>query len=412
VATTPGVVIVGAGQAGGELAVGLRSKGWTDPITLIGREPYAPYQRPPLSKDFLLGKVTADSLSVRPSTMYDKLGVTCLLTAEVAAVDRDRKMVQMPGLGSLRYDKLVFATGGNARQYSQPGPSPSNVYYLRTIADAQRLHQDLPAIRSLVIVGGGYIGLEIAAVARTRGIATTVVEEAPRLLARTTGPEVAAFFDKEHRARGVAIRTGVRVEGLGGDGVVEEVVVSNGERLSCDAVIFGIGLVPETTLAVEAGLDVNLGILVDKYLQTHDPDILAIGDCAEAEHAFYGRHVRLESIPNATEQARVAAATICGEKVEYAAVPWFWSDQYDLKYQSVGLSTGHEHVVIRGSMAGRSFLAFYLKDDEVISVESVNRPAEFMIAKKLVKQRVRAPRQTLMDEGAPLKGLLHPVEAR
>jgi len=241
------------------------------------------------------------------------------------------------------------------------------------------------------------------------------VEEEPRVLARTAAPEVAAFFESEHRAHGVDLRTGVRVVALHGDDVVEEVEISSGERLPCDAVIFGIGLVPETTLASEAGLDVNVGVRVDRYMRTSDPHILAVGDCSEADHAFYGRHVRLESVPNALEQARVAAGTIRGELVEYGAVPWFWSDQYNLKFQAVGLSSGYDQLVIRGRVTDRSFLAFYLKGDELVSVDAVNRPADFMVAKRLIKQRTRVAPEQFVDEATPLKSLLRspdPVPSR
>jgi 3-phenylpropionate/trans-cinnamate dioxygenase ferredoxin reductase subunit len=403
---SPGTVIVGAGQAGGELAFTLRSKGSTSPVTLVGREPYLPYQRPPLSKGFLLSTASADSLLIRPESVYDKLDITRLLDTEVTHIDRAAKTVTLSDGRQLDYDTLVLATGGTARRFMLPGASKSNVYYLRAIADVERLRAAFEKTGNLVIVGGGYIGLEIAAAARVRGIATSLVEEAPRHLARTAAPEVAAFFETEHRSRGVNLHTGVRVDALHGNDVVEEVELSNGERLPCNAVIFGIGLVPETTLASNAGLVVHDGIRVDRYLRTSDPDILAVGDCAEAEHAFYGRHVRLESVPNALEQARVAAATIRGETVENGAVPWFWSDQYDIKLQIAGLSSGYDRLVVRGVMSERSFQAFYLLGGEVVSVDSVNRPTDFMVAKRLVKQRAKMDAQKLADEATPLKSFL------
>ena len=408
-AEQPGVVIVGAGQAGGELAFTLRSKGYPGSVTLIGREPHLPYQRPPLSKDFLLGKTGVDSLFVRPASAYDKHDIDRLLDVEVTHIDRTTKAVICSTGEHLAYDKLVLATGGTARKCALPGSDKPNAYSLRSMADAERLQRALDGVKTLVIVGGGYIGLEIAAAATTLGVATTILEAAPRILTRTTGPEVATFFEEQHRGRGVDVRTSARVVALHGDTAVDEIELAGGERLACDAVIFGIGLIPETTLASNAGLDTVNGVRVDTGMRTSDPDILAVGDCAESEHTLYDRHIRLESVPNALEQARVAAATICGDPVEYTAVPWFWSDQYDLKFQAVGLSTGYDEVVIRGCLTDNSFLACYLKRGEVISVDAVNRPAEFMVAKRLIKQRASVDRAALADDAVPLKSLLRPT---
>lgn len=400
------VLIVGAGQAGGDLASILRQQGYEGRIVLIGDEPYVPYRRPPLSKTFLSGEATLESLFIKPQAVFDKHNIECMFGTGVESIDREARSVRLYDGTTIEYGKLVLATGGRPRRLSLPGAEHPNVHYVRTIADILRLKEQFEAGKRLVIIGGGYIGLEAASVGIKKGLKVTVVEALPRVLARVTAPEISAFYERVHRSRGVDVKTGVGVHALEGDTVVDAVVLADGTRIEADIVIAGIGLVPNTEIAEAAGLTISNGIVVDLHTQTSDPDIHALGDCVQAENAFFGRSMRLESVPNAIEQARVAAAAILGKPVVYSAVPWFWSDQYDLKLQMVGLSQGFDRLVIRGDINGESFSAFYLKDGVVISADAVNRPQEFMIAKKLVAERIHADAEQLADESFVLKSLL------
>lgn len=403
------IVIVGAGQAGGEAAVQLRQAGYTGELLLIGDEAYLPYQRPPLSKAFLAGEVSSESLLLRGAAAYERATVGITTDARAERIDRHDRHVVLAGGQVVHYDKLVLATGGRPRMMKVPGAELNNIFYIRTIADVERLHPAFVAGRRLVIVGGGYVGLEVAAVAVKRGLDVTVLEGAPRVLARVTSPEMSAFYERTHRAKGVKIRTGVAVSGFleGASGDVGCVECGEDEAVPADLVIVGIGLLPNVELAEEAGLLVDNGIVVNEHEQTSDPHIYAIGDCAShAHHGFLLRKVRLESVPNASEQARIAAAVICGKPAPAATPPWFWSDQYDLKLQMVGLSDGYEDMAIRGDPETNSFIAFYFRNGEVIAADAVNRLAEFMMAKRLVAERRTPTAAMLCDESAPLKQLL------
>jgi len=406
----PGVVIVGAGTAGGELAAKLHQTGYGGPVTLVGGEAYLPYHRPPLSKAFLAGGVDEDSLLLRPSASYETFGVVFRSNDWVTAIDRAGRTVTLRDGDTLPYQWLVLATGGQARTLTCPGADLAGVFTLRGIADARALRGALAAGRRMVIVGGGYIGLEVAAVAVKAGLAVTLIEAAPRVLARVAGAEISAFYEKAHRDAGVVIHTGQGVTALTArdddPARVGSVVLANGAVLPADVVVAGVGLVPHTELAAAAGLRVENGIWVDEYCRTEDPHVLAIGDCANHPCPFLGRRVRLESVPNALEQARVAADTIVGKLVPYAAVPWFWSDQYDLKLQAVGLADGHDQVVLRGSFEARRFLVFYLRQGVVIAADAVNSPGEFLAARRLVGAVVRAEAGVLADPAVPLKTLL------
>jgi 3-phenylpropionate/trans-cinnamate dioxygenase ferredoxin reductase component len=320
--------------------------------------------------------------------------------------DRSARTLKLADGSDLGYDKLALTTGGRARRLEVPGADRDNVHYVRTIEDIRRLREQFLPGRRLVIVGGGYIGLEAAAVAVKKGLDVTVVEAMPRLLARVAGAELSQYYASVHRRHGVDVRLGVGVQAMAGDGRVEQVVLQDGSRLPADLVIVGVGLVPNTEIAEQAGLAVDNGIVVDVYAQTSDPEIVAAGDCTNHDNGFLGRRVRLESVPNASEQGRVAAATICGKRIPHAGVPWFWSDQYNLKLQMAGLSQGFERIVIRGSMDADSFAAFYLRDGVVIAVDTVNRPQDFMLGKKMVSARLSASPDALADEAVSLKSLV------
>jgi 3-phenylpropionate/trans-cinnamate dioxygenase ferredoxin reductase subunit len=409
------IAIIGGGQAGGEAATLLRQNRFEGRIVLIGEEEHLPYMRPPLSKAFLAREIGKDALIYKAAVAYEKARVEMRLGARVTAIDRRAKTLVIKGRAALHYDKLVIATGGRARELPVAGAGLRNIFYLRTIADVEALQPLMEATRRLVIVGGGYIGLEAAAVAVQRGLAVTVLEAAPRVLARVTAPDLSKFYERIHREAGVDIRTGVTVGGFtagGEDGGVNAVACAGGQSFAADFVLIGIGLVPNMELAERAGLKVDDGIVVDEASRSSDPDIYAIGDCAmHAHHGFLRRKIRLESVPNALEQARVAAASITGRPIPAAAAPWFWSDQYDLKLQMVGFSDGYEELAIRGSMETSSFIAFYLKEGRVIAADSVNRLGEFMAAKRIVGERMEIPPTRLADESVPLKSLLQPAAA-
>ncbi|MFT3930778.1 MAG: FAD-dependent oxidoreductase [Spongiibacteraceae bacterium] len=399
-------VIVGAGQAGGDMATALRQMGYTGRIILIGDEKAPPYRRPPLSKAYLSGEINEDALYLKPLATYEKQNIELRTGVSVTAIDRQAHTVTLDNGETIKYDKLALTTGGRARRLPLPGAEKPNVHYVRTLDDIGRLKEQFKEGNRLVIVGGGYIGLEAASVGIKKGLKVTLVEALPRMLARVTGPELSQYYYGVHTAHGVDIRLGAGVQALEGSDTVEAVVLQDGTKIPADLLIVGIGLIPNTEIAEKAGLAVDNGVLVDLYAQTSDPDIVAAGDCTNHENGFLGRRLRLESVPNASEQARVAAASILGQKTPHAGVPWFWSDQYDLKLQMVGLSQGYDQVVIRGSMDANNFTAFYLKDGVIISLDCVNRPQDFMIGKKLVAGKVKADPAVLADESFALKTLV------
>ncbi len=399
-------VIVGAGHAGAEVVATLRQNAYAGRIILIGDEPELPYRRPPLSKTYLSGEATRESLLIRSAAAYDKLEVECWTGTQVLAIDRVKKNILLSDGRMQAYTKLVLATGGRPRKLADPAAHKPNVHYIRTLADIDRLQTGFAEGKHLLVIGGGYIGLEAASVGIKSGLQVTVLEAAPRVLARVAAPEISAFYERAHRARGVDIRTGVSVKAFHGEQLVELVQLSDGSELNVDLVIVGIGIVPNEELARSAGLEVDNGIVVDSYAQTMDPDILAAGDCAKHVNGFLAQLIRIESVPSAQEQGRTAAHSICGKDIPHVAVPWFWSDQFDLKLQMVGLSQGYEELVFRGDPATESFSAFYLRNGIVLSVDAVNRPQDFMVAKRLVAERVQVNAQALADESVSLKSLL------
>ena len=402
------LLVVGAGHAGAELAVQARECGWSGRIVLVGDEQALPYHRPPLSKAYLAGEATLDAIALKARVTYDKAHVEWQPGRHVAAIDRATATVRFSDGGTLPYTLLALATGGRPRPLPAAAGAAAqapNFHYLRTLADVDRIRAGFQQGGRLTIVGGGYIGLEVAAVAVKCGLKVTLLEAAERVLARVTAPPVSAFYEHVHRAAGVDLRTGVQADRLVLDasGRVAEVHCSDGERIATDLVIAGIGLLPNTELAAAAGLRVDDGILVDPCSRTSDPAIFAAGDCTRFMSPLYGRSLRLESVPNALEQARCAAATLCGQERRQDNVPWFWSDQYELKLKMVGLSQGHDRFVLRGSVEQRSFSAFYLKGTRVLAVDTVNRVPEFMLAKRLVAERLPVDPERLADEGVPLK---------
>ena len=405
------VVIIGAGQAAAQAIDTLRRKGFKGSLMVVGDEPHWPYQRPPLSKKFLSGALDPDRLLIRPAHFYADHGVEARLGRHAESIDRQSKQVRLDDGSLIHYDALLLATGSKPRALSAPGADLAGVHFLRTIADVEKIRPDLVAGRRLVIVGGGYIGLEVAATARELGLAVTVLEMADRVMNRVTCSEMSSFYQAEHAKHGVRIICNARVKALEGGtgdsaGRVRAVVCADGSRHPADLVVVGVGVLPADELAVAAGLECANGIVVDQHCRTSDPSIYAAGDCASHPSIHYGRRLRLESVDNAFEQGTTAALNMLGTPTVHDKVPWFWSDQYDLKMIIVGICQGHDAVVMRGSPASRSFSACYLRDGELIAVDTVNHPKDQMAARKLVAAHARPDPARLADPAIPLKDCL------
>ena len=402
---TARIVIVGAGHAGGTAAALLRQHGHTGPIELIGEEPSVPYQRPPLSKAYLKGEADGETLKLRPDAFYAEQGVGLRLGTRAEAIDRAARQVRLKGGGEAAYDILILATGSANRKLNLTGAHEGDLLELRNLADAERLKQALGRGRRLAIIGGGYIGLEAAASARALGAEVTVIELAPRVLARVACEELSGFFEAYHRARGVEILTSADVlEVERADGGLAAVRLKDGRRIACDAVLAGVGASARTELAQGSGLDCDVGVVVDAVGRTSDPAIWAIGDAAFRPLFHYGdRRHRLESVPGAVEQARQAVAAILGQPAPAHEVPWFWSDQYDLKLQIAGLPFEADRRVVRGDIGGAKFAIFHLKDGRIIAVEAVNRPPEFMAGRQLIGQGRRIDPGKLADPAVSLR---------
>ena len=400
-------IIAGASHAAAMLAPSLRQQGWQGRIVVVGAEASIPYHRPPLSKDYLAGAKTLEEILIRPAKVYEKAEVEFILDTTVDAIDRTRKTVRLSNNETLPYDKLALTVGSKVRQVSLPGTDLDGVFYLRDLKDVERIQPFIEPGANAVIVGGGYIGLETAAVLNKKGMKVTVLEMMERVLQRVTAPVMSNFFTRIHTEEGVNIRCGIGVSGFQGNGRVAKARCSDGSEFPADLVIIGVGILPNTALAEAAGLEVANGIMVNAQAQTSDPDIYAAGDCTNHHNPIYERRLRLESVQNATDQARVAAGAACGKEVSYNAVPWFWSDQYDLMLQIAGLSQGYDEIITRGDPAeGRSFAAFYLREGRVIAVDAVNKPQEFMFSKKLIPLHKTVDKKRLADAGTPIKELL------
>jgi 3-phenylpropionate/trans-cinnamate dioxygenase ferredoxin reductase subunit len=400
-----GVVIVGAGHGAGQVAASLRQKKYSSPVTMIGEEAWLPYQRPPLSKKYLAGEMPAERLYFKPESFYDAQDVTTRLRTRVTAIDREAKHVVTDAGDKVPYDDLVLATGSRARIMDVPGIDLDGIHYLRGIDDVDGIRSGFAAGREITIVGAGYIGLEVAAVAAAAGMKVTVVEMAERVMSRVVSVEISAFYQRVHREHGVDIRLGTTLEGFAGDGRVDSVLLGSGERLPTDLVVVGIGIVPNVELAAACGLPVEDGIVVDDHCRTADPNIYAIGDCTVHPNALLGRRLRLESVHNALEQAKTAAANICGEDLSYAQIPWFWSDQYDLKLQIAGLAQGYDDVVLRGDPTDNAFACLYLRDGRLIAIDAINRPKDFIQAKPLIASGAVIDPALLADTTRELKEL-------
>ncbi len=404
------VLIVGGGQAGAQAAISLRQGGFTGSVTIVGEEIDPPYERPPLSKDYLAGEKTADRLALRPAAFWADRNVTLLLGHHITAVDPLAQCVTTASGSTLGYGTLIWAAGGHPRRLPIPGGDLPGVHVIRSRADVDKLTADLASTNDVVIIGGGYIGLEAAAVLRKAGKTVTILEAQNRVLARVAGEPVSRFYEAEHRAHGVDVRLGVGIEAIEGETHVTGVRTSTG-TIPAGVVIVGIGLVPAVAALALAGARTGNGVEVDDHCRTSLPDIFAIGDCAHHANTFAdGTGIRLESVQNAIDQAKVVAGIILGNAKPYRAVPWFWSNQYDLKLQTVGLSGGHDATVVRGDPAMRSWSLVYLRAGKVIALDCINAARDFVQGKALIEAGVAAglaPDPALLaDSSVPLKSLL------
>ena len=401
------VLIIGGGHGGAQAAVALRQRKFTGTIAIVGDEPDPPYERPPLSKEYLARDKDFDRILIRPRTFWSERDVTLRLGARVTSVGPDAHTVTLADGATLGYGTLIWATGGAPRRLTCTGHDLRGVHGVRTRADVDRMMSELPEVTRVVVIGGGYIGLEAAAVLTKLGKPVTVLEAQERVLARVAGEPLSRFYEAEHRAHGVDIRLGAAVECiLERDGAACGVRLADGEVLPCEMVIVGIGIVPAVEPLLTAGAEGGNGVSVDAFCRTSLPDIYAIGDCAAHTNDFAGgTTIRLESVQNANDQATTVAKAMTGAPEPYHAVPWFWSNQYDLKLQTVGLSTNHDRVVVRGEPATRSFSVIYLRDGRVIALDCVNRVKDYVHGRQLVVGGVIADPARLADADVPLNTL-------
>lgn len=401
------IVIVGAGHGGAQAAIALRAAKFAGSIAIIGDEPDPPYERPPLSKDYLAGDKPFERILIRPPAFWVERGVTMLLGRRVIGVDPAGHSVTTDDGATIGYGQLIWATGGAPRRLSCSGHDLIGVHGVRTRADVDRMIAELPQVERVVVIGGGYIGLEAAAVLAKFGKHVTVLEALPRVLARVAGEPLSRFYEAEHRAHGVDVRLNVAVACVAeADGRACGVTLVDGQTIPADMVIVGIGILPAVAPLLEAGAAGGNGVDVDGQCRTSLADVFAIGDCAAHANAFAdGARIRLESVQNANDQATVVAKAITGAPVDYHAVPWFWSNQYDLRLQTVGLSSGYDALVVRGDVASRSFSIVYLRDGRVIALDCVNATKDYVQGRALVVAGARIDPDRLADATVPLKEL-------
>lgn len=397
------LVVVGGGQAALQTIQTSRQNGFEGSITLVADEPYPPYQRPPLSKKYLAGSLPRERLFLKPASFYESRHVDLLLGTRAEEIDLAGSRLRLSDGRKLEFDRLLLATGSRPRELDVPGAGLRGIHYLRSIADVDAIGEAFVAGARLLIVGAGYIGLEVAAVARERGLEVTVLEAADRVLGRVVCPEMSVFYQEYHRRAGVDIRLGAAVDAFIGEERVEAVRTAGGERFDCDLVIAGIGVRPNVALAEQAGLSCDNGIVVDCYARSEDPRIFAAGDCTSHPHPLVSGRVRLESVHNAVEQGKAAAFSLLGRQQGFTDTPWFWSDQYDLKLQIAGLALDYDEIVLRGEMGPGGFAVYYLSSGRLVAVDAVNSPRDFILAKKLIAAQRQIPRAAIADRQTDLK---------
>ena len=399
------LVVVGGGQAGIQCIASLRKEGYSGSITLIGEENHLPYQRPPLSKGFLSGATANDRLYLKKLEFFQENSIQLNLGVTAKKIDRENCLVHLSDNKTIGYDKLVLATGSRVRKLNFPGSNLDGINYLRGIDDATLLKDGLLKSKNLVIVGAGYIGLEVAAVATEFDINITVIEMADRVMNRTVDPIISQYYEKLHINNGIKFILNESLEKVDGNNTVEHVICSGGSSIQADILVIGAGVIPNVELAEESGLSCENGISVDQYGQTEDMKVFACGDCTNHPNEKLNRRLRLESVHNAMEQSKTVASSIMGKKTAYNQIPWFWSDQYDHKLQIVGLSGDHDEVLMRGSQEESKFMLFYLKEEEIVAIDAVNNPKEFLICRKLVENKVKISPEDILNQSKNLNDL-------
>jgi len=399
------IVIIGAGHAGGMTAISLRQKNYDGLITLIGKEAYLPYQRPPLSKGFLAGEMDKERLYLKTQSYFEKHNIHVIKERKVLDIDRDKKNILLDDRKQIEYGKLVVATGSTLNKINT-SCRETNIHYLRTIADALKIQQALKDKNKITIIGAGYIGLEIASIAARKNINTTIIEMEDRVMSRVICPVVSDFFQKKHEAEGVKFKFNVSVIDIEDNHNQKQIKCTDGAVIDTDAVVIGVGIKPNIELAINSGLVCQDGIVVDENGQTSDESIFAAGDCTNHPNSVYHKRLRLESVHNAVEQAKSVAASISGESKPYHQVPWFWSDQYNLKLQIAGISQNHDQYVVRGDMEEEQFTVFYLKKKKIIAVDTINNLKEFFNGKKLIAMGAEIPLEVLQNKDTDLKELI------
>jgi len=400
------IVVIGSGQAAIQTVISLKRNEFTGSIKVIGEEDHLPYQRPPLSKDFLLEEYKPERVSLKKKEFYEENGVDLILGKRAESIDTILKEITLSDENKIRYDKLIIATGSRVRKLNVPGSDKKGIYYLRDLDDANALKQRLKKNKKMVIVGAGYIGLEVASVAASLGVEVTVIEMANRVMNRTVDPMISSYYQKLHESHGVKIHLDNGLKAFEGGDSVNAVLCSDGLMLEADLVVIGAGVLPNQEIAIEAGLECNNGIMVNEFGETSTAHVYACGDCTNHPNKGLNTRLRLESVHNAMEQSKTVANTIMGNKEPYDQVPWFWSDQYDHKLQLVGISGDHDEVVMRGLESEQKFLLFYLKNSELIAVNAINSSKEFLICRKLVANKVKISSDVIKDQSVNLNDLL------
>mgnify|MGYP002700545977 FL=1 len=400
------IVVIGSGQAAIQTVMSLKRNEFIGSIKVIGEEDHLPYQRPPLSKDFLLEEYKPERVSLKKKEFYEENGVDLILGKRAESIDTILKEITLSDENKIRYDQLIIATGSRVRKLNVPGSDKKGIYYLRDLDDANALKQRLKKNKKMVIVGAGYIGLEVASVAASLGVEVTVIEMANRVMNRTVDPMISSYYQKLHESHGVKIHLDNGLKAFEGGDSVNAVLCSDGLMLEADLVVIGAGVLPNQEIAIEAGLECNNGIMVNEFGETSTAHVYACGDCTNHPNKGLNTRLRLESVHNAMEQSKTVANTIMGNKEPYDQVPWFWSDQYDHKLQLVGISGDHDEVVMRGLESEQKFLLFYLKNSELIAVNAINSSKEFLICRKLVANKVKISSDVIKDQSVNLNDLL------
>ena len=400
------LVIIGAGQAAIQCINSLKKEGYSGEITLVGEEEHLPYQRPPLSKGFLDNTVNKERLYFKKLEFYIENHIQLKLGNKVQNVDLESERILLSDQTELKFDRLIFATGSKVRKLKFPGDHLSSIHYLRGLDDAEAIKTDLNSCENLAVIGAGYIGLEVAAIAATKNINVTVIEMADRVMNRTVDPQISEYYLELHQKNGVKFKFNTSLKEIRGDDKPKYLICSDLSEIKADMVVIGAGIIPNTDLAEDAGIDTDNGILVDEYGQTNCEKIYACGDCTNHPNKILNKNLRLESVHNAMEQSKTVAFNILNSPLEYNQVPWFWSDQYDHKLQIVGLSGEHDTVTIRGEMSDNKFMLFYTKENELMAVDSINNPKEFLISRKLVEKKVKIDLDMISDPTTDLNDVI------